>query len=182
MFPSLSPRWRRLINSIAFSALVVLVMVLGYLTFRAVSERRHGAAGETEATTEEETTPLFDIANFAARRERSTDTERLTVSLRVRLTKPGSIDAYVYVLARNDHVTPRVWAVWPTQGPGGVVTSGGHLRTQNPASGEAVQLSSSWTRITATLDHPPGRPPFDTVYIYFVDPNGEILLARPFAL
>jgi hypothetical protein len=178
----LSPRSRKLLNSIAYSALVALVTVLGYLTFRAVSERRHAAAGSEEATTEPETTPLFDIANFAARQERSADAERLTVSVRVRLTKPGSIDAYVYVLARNDHVSPHLWAVWPTQGPGGDVTAGGHLRTQNPASGEAVNLSPSWTRITATLDHPPGRPPFDTVYVYLVDPNGEILLARPFAL
>jgi hypothetical protein len=176
----LSPRSRKFLNSIAYSLLVALVTVLGYLTFRAVSERRHGAAGSEEA--EPETTPFFDIANFAARQERSADAERLTVSLRVRLTKPGSIDAYVYVLARNDHVSPRLWAVWPTQGPGGVVTAGGHLRTQNPASGEALKLSPSWTRITATLDHPPGRPPFDTVYLYLVDPNGEILLARPFAL
>ncbi|HVO24648.1 MAG TPA: hypothetical protein VMW56_13570 [Candidatus Margulisiibacteriota bacterium] len=179
---SLSPRSRRLLNSIAYSALVALVTVLGYLTFRAVSERRHSVAGNSEAAAEPESTPLFDIANFAARQERSADAERLTVSLRVRLTKPGSVDAYVYVLARNDHVVPRLWAVWPTQGPGGVVTAGGHLRTQNPASGEAVKLSPSWTRITATLDHPPGRPPFDTVYVYLVNPDGEILLARPFAL
>jgi hypothetical protein len=181
MFPSLSPRGRRLINSIAYAGLIVVVTVLGYLTFRTVAERRHAAAGGGEAA-EEETTPLFDIANFAAREERSADAERLTVSLRVRLTRPGSVDAYVYVLARNDHVLPRLWAVWPTQGTGGVITAGGHLRTQNPASGEAVQLSPSWTRITATLDHPPGRPPFDTVYVYLVDPGGEILLARPFAL
>ena len=178
----LSPRSRKLLNSLAYGALVALVTVLGYLTFRTVSERRHGAAGTAETTTEPETTPLLDIANFAARQERSTDAERLTVSLRVRLTKPGSIDAYIYVLARNDHVSPRLWAVWPTQGPGGVVTAGGHLRTQNPPSGEALKLSPSWTRIIATLDHPPGRPPFDTVYIYFVDASGEILLARPFAL
>jgi len=182
MLQSLSPWWRRLINSIAFGALVIVVTVLGYLTFRAVSERRHGAATTAEAPAPEDATPLFDIANFAVRQERSADAERLTVSLRIRITKPGPLDAYVYVLARNDHVSPRVWAVWPTQGPGGVVTSGGHLRTQDPASGEAVTLSPSWTRISATLDHPPGRPPFDTVYVYLVDPKGEILLARPFAL
>jgi len=182
MFASLVPRSRRLLNSIAYGALVVIVTVLGYLTFRAVSERRHGSGANSEASTAEDTAPLFDIANFAARQERSADAERLTVSLRVRLTKPGNVDAFVYVLARNDHVSPRVWAVWPTQGPGGVVTSGGHLRTQDPTSGEPVQLSSSWTRITATLDHPPGHPPFDTVYIYVVDPTGQILLARPFAL
>jgi hypothetical protein len=182
MSAPLSPHSRKLLNSVAYSALVALVTVLGYLTFRAVSEHRHSAAGSGDTTDESETTPLFEIANFAARQERSTDAERLTVSLRVRLTKPGSVDAYVYVLARNDHVSPRLWAVWPTQGPGGVVTAGGHLRTQNPASGEAVKLSPSWTRITATLDHPPGRPPFDTAYVYLVDPDGEILLARPFAL
>ena len=182
MLQSLSPRWRRFVNSIGYSALVALVTVLGYLTFRAVSEHRHGVATGSDAAAQEDTTPLFDISNFAARQERSTEAERLTVSLRVRLTKPGDLDAYVYVLARNDHVAPRVWAVWPTQGPGGVVTSGGHLRTQDPASGESVSLSPSWTRITATLDHPQGRPPFDTVYVYIVSPSGEILLAHPFAL
>ena len=180
MFESLSPRWRRWVSSAAYGALVVLVTVLGYLTFRAVGEHRHAATSDDGAT-ESEVTPLFEIVNFAARQERSADTERLTVFLRIRLTKPGNLDAYVYVLARNDHVSPRVWAVWPSQG-GGAVTAGGHLRTQDPASGEAVQLSPSWTRITATLDHPPGRPPFDTVYVYLVDPKGEILLSRPFAL
>ena len=177
-----APPSRKLLNSIAYSGLVALVTVLGYLTFRAVSEHRHGLAGNGDASAEPEATPLFEIANFAARQERSADAERLTVSLRVRLTKPGSVDAYVYVLARNDHVSPRLWAVWPTQGAGDVVTSGGHLRTQNPASGEAVTLSPSWTRITATLDHPPGSAPFDTAYVYLVDATGEILLARPFAL
>jgi len=181
MLESLSPRWRRLINSIGYSVLVVVVTGLGYLTFRAVGERRHATAKDAEGSAESEATPLVEIVNFAARQERSAEAERLTVFMRIRLTKPGNLDAYVYVLARNDHVSPRVWAVWPAQG-GGAVTAGGHLRTQDPASGEAVQLSPSWTRITATLDHPPGRPPFDTVYVYLVDPKGEILLSRPFAL
>ncbi len=182
MWQSLAPRWRRLISSVAYSALVALVSVLGYLTFRAVSERRHGTAASSDAAAGGETTPLFDVANFSARRERSSDGERLSVSLRLRLTRAGSVDAYVYVLARNDHVSPRLWAVWPTQGPGGVVTAGGHLRTHNPGSGEAVTLTPSWTRVTATLDHPSGRPPFDVVHVYVVSPRGEILLARPFAL
>jgi hypothetical protein len=182
MVQSLAPRWRRLINSVAYSALVALVSVLGYLTFRAVSERRHSTAPTSAAPAAEESTPLFDIANFSARQERSAEGERLSVSLRLRLTRAGSVDAYVYVLARNDHVSPRLWAVWPTHGPGGVVTAGGHLRTHNPASGEAVTLTPSWARVTATLDHPSGRPPFDTVYVYVVSPRGEILLARPFAL
>jgi hypothetical protein len=181
MLESLSARWRRLINSIAYGALVVVVTGLGYLTFRAVGEHRHAAATGDEGAEESEVTPLFEIANFTARQERSAEAERLTVFMRLRLTKPGNLDAYVYVLARNDHVSPRVWAVWPTPGSG-AVTAGGHLRTQDPASGEAVQLSPSWTRVIATLDHPPGRPPFDTVYIYVVDPKGEILLSRPFAL
>lgn len=181
MFESLSPRWRRLISSVGYGALVVVVTGLGYLTFRAVSERRHAAASDAEGSAEGEATPLFEVTNFAARQERSAEAERLTVFMRIRLTKPGDIDAYVYVLARNDHVSPRLWAVWPAQA-GVAVTAAGHLRTQDPASGEAVQLSPSWTRITATLDHPPGRPPFDTVYVYLVDPKGTILLSRPFAL
>lgn len=182
MFASLSPRWRRLISSVAYGALVALVTGLGYLTFRAVSERRHRADVSGETTAEQGMTPLLDVANFSARQERSSDGERLAISLRLRLTAPGSVDCYVYVLARNDHVSPKLWAVWPSQGPGGAVTAGGHFRSTSPTTGEAVKLSPSWTRLSATLDHPSGQPPFDTVMVYVVSPQGDILLARPFAL
>jgi len=179
MFRSLSPRWRRLVSSLAYSALVGLVVVLGYLTFEAVSRRRQGGDQVAE---QQAPAPLFEIANFWARQEKSAEAERLTVSMRLRLTAPGTVDGYVYVVARNDHVSPRLWAVWPSQGTGGTVTAGGHLRTEDPSTGHEVTLTEGWTRISATLDHPPGRPPFDTVYIYVVSPKGEILLSRPFAL
>ena len=181
MVESLSPRRRRLLSSLAYSALVALVAGLGYLTLNAISERRHGAE-KSDTAAAAGTVPLIDLANFAARREKSSDAERLNVSLRLRLTASSTVDCYVYVLARNDHVSPKLWAVWPTQGPGGAVTAGGHLGGSDPTTGQAVTLTPSWTRISATIDHPPGQPPFDTVMVYVVSPKGEILLSRPFAL
>jgi hypothetical protein len=181
MFGNLSPRTRRLVNSLAYSALVTVVMGLGYLTFRVVSERRQAAENGDEATAEPAPIPLVDFDSFSTRREKTSDAERLSVSLRLRLTAPGTVDCYVYVLARNDHVSPKLWGVWPTQGPGGAISAAGHFRSNNPTTGSPVQLTSSWTRITATIDHPPGHPPFDTVMVYVVSAKGEILLARPFA-
>jgi hypothetical protein len=181
MFQSLAPRWRRLLNSLVSSALVVLVVGLGYLTFRVVSERRHRAeSGEPAGA--QAAAPLIDVNAFWRRVDKSSDAERLTVSVRLRLSAPGSLDCYVFVVARNDHVSPRLWGVWPTQGPGGALTAGGHLGGGSPASGAAVRLTNSWTRVTATIDHPLGRPPFETAMVYVVTSKGEILLARPFAL
>jgi hypothetical protein len=85
------------------------------------------------------------------------------------------------MLARNEHVSPKLWAVWPVQAAG-AVTAGGHFRGGTPATGEFVQLTSSWTRINATLQHPRGQPPFDTVTVYVLNARGEVLLERPFAL
>lgn len=181
MLQSLSPRWRRLISSLAYTALVALVAGSGYLTLNAIRERRQGT-DKGNAASEPATAPLIELANFAARREKSTDSERLSVTLRLRVTATGTVDCFVYVLARNDHVAPKLWAVWPTQGPGGAVTAGGHFGPNDPTTGQAVTLTTSWVRISATLDHPLGQAPFDTVMVYVVGPNGEILLSRPFAL
>lgn len=180
MFESLSPRWRRLLGSVAYALLVGVVLVLGFVTYRVVEEHRR--AKEGEAAGEAGAAPFIEIGNFAARRERSTDVERLTVALRLRLTAAGTVDCFVYIMARNDHVSPKVWAVWPTQGPDGAVSAGGYLRGNNPSTGQAVRLTTGWTRLAATLDHPFGQPPFDTVMVYVVSPKGDILLSRPFAL
>ncbi len=177
-----SPRWRPVLNSVAYTLLVALVAGLGYLTFRAVDEHRHKAEPNGEGAAEPASVALVDFDSFMTRRERSSDVERLSVSLRLRLTAPGTLDSYLYILARNDRVSPRLWAVWPPQGPDGAVTPGGHFRGNTPTTGEPVKLTSSWTRITASIEHPPGQPPFDTVMVYVVSPKGEILLARPFAL
>jgi len=182
MFASLAPRWRRLLNSLAYAALVAFVMGLGYLTFRGVNARRHANEGGTEAAPEPSTMPLVEFDSFSTRREKSSDAERLNVSVRLRLTAPGSIDAFLYVVARNDHVSPKLWAVWPEQEAGGAMTAGGHFGVTNPATGQAVSLGSRWTRINATFDHPLGKSPFDEVMVYVVSAKGEILLARPFAI
>ena len=178
----MSPRSRRFISSLAYSALVAVVTGLGYLTFRAVSERRLGGDSRGELATDQASVALVDFESFSTRREKTTDAERLNVSLRLRLTVPGSIDSYVYVLARNDHVSPKLWAAWPPQGPAGALTAGGHFRGNVPQTGEPVKLTSSWTRINASIDHPPGQPPFDMVMVYVVNTKGDVLLARPFAL
>ncbi len=188
MFESLPPRWRAVVNSLAYGALVTLVTGLGYLTFRAINEHRHAsdAAGNPAVSSgegsEPTSLPLVELDSFSTRREKSSDSERLQVALRLRLNAASSMSCYVFVLARNDHAVPKLWAVWPTQGPGGAITGGGHLSGSNPAGGQAVVLASGWTRINATLDHPLGKPPFDTVMVYVVSPKGEVLLARPFAL
>jgi len=157
-------------------------MGLGYLTFRGVSARRHANESGSETAAEPATMPLVEFDSFSTRREKSSDAERLNVSVKLRLTAPGSVDAYVYVVARNDHVSPKLWGVWPAQDGGGAVTAGGHFRVSNPATGQAVTLSTRWTRINATIDHPLGKPPFDEVMVYVVSPKGDILLARPFAI
>jgi len=188
MFESLSPRWRAVVNSLAYSALVALVIGLGYFTFRAINERRAGEAagsaapGSVGEPADASTLPLVELDSFATRREKSSDGERLQVSLKLRLSAAASVDCYVFVLARNDHASPKLWAVWPTQGPGGAITGGGNFSSSNPAAGQAVTLTSGWTRINATVDHPMGKPPFDTVVVYVVSPKGEILLTRPFAV
>jgi hypothetical protein len=181
MAQSLPPAWRRLLHSLAYGALVIVVIGLGYWTFRVSYERRHAGSQAGPATAESMTTPLIEVSSFSARHEKSSDAERLTISMRLRLTAPGNIDCRVYVLARNDHVAPRLWGVWPPQGAGDV-TASGNLRGGNPVDGEPLPLTSSWTRITATVNHPFGRPAFETATLYVVNLKGEILLARPFVL
>jgi hypothetical protein len=184
MLQSMPPHWRRLISSLAYGGLVVLVVGLGYLTFQAVKERRIGSAnhGGGAAAADQGTIPLIEVSAFSSRRDKSSDAERVTVSLRLRVTTPAPVDCYVYVLAHNDHVSPKIWGIWPVQEPGGAVTAGGHFWSSNPTSGQALRLSTSWNRISATIDHPLGKPPFETVTVYVVSPKGEILLARPFLL
>ena len=178
----LSRRTRRALNSLAYGALVVLVIGLAYLTFAVVRPQRDGSPHDAGPTPPPPGAPAIEAAGFWSRRDKSVGGERLTVSAKLRTTSPDTLSAYVYFLVRNDQVSPRLWAVWPPQGAGGAVSAGGHLRSTDPTTGEAVTLTTRWTRITATLDQPADRPPFDTALLYVLSPTGTILLVRPFAL
>src|SRR5437870_743081 len=89
MLDALSPRWRRLLGSLAYSALVAVVAGLGYLTFRATTERHDTAAKSAATAGDSETIPLVEFDAFSSRFERSSDSERISVSFRLRLTAPG---------------------------------------------------------------------------------------------
>ncbi len=122
---------------------------------------------------------LFD--RFSARRERSEEGDRLSVTLRLRTSAAVSLPCYVFFVVRNEQAAPRQWAIWPPQPPGAAITASGHFHGATPAAGEAITLSDTWERVTATLPHPPGAA-FESVTLYVVDPGGRILLARPFRL
>ncbi|HUI27219.1 MAG TPA: hypothetical protein VL403_14145 [Candidatus Kryptonia bacterium] len=169
-------RWRRAANSAAFSTLLVVVLVLGYLALTRVLQHQPTTTAGAEAA------PTIEIDRFAARHERGGDGERLSVSLRLRTNLPEPLSGFVFVVARNDHVTPHIWAIWPPEAVGAAITAGGHFHGAAPASGQPLTMSGSWERITAVLPHDLGAPPFDTVTVYFVSPQGQIILSRPFEL
>ncbi len=171
---------RRLLSSLAYSALISVVAGLGYLTFVSTNHPNQEAEGSGEST-QAGTLALVESDSFSPRHEKSSDMERLNVSVQLRINAPGSMDAWVFVVARNDQVSPRVWAAWP-QGAHAAITTGGHFRGSTPGAGYQATLTSSWTRIHASIDHPPGTAPFDTVMIYVVNAKGQIVLARPYPL
>jgi len=172
-----SRRQKRVLSSVSYAALVALVAALGYLTYRA-TQQRHGRDQLAEAVAPP---PLIELSGFSARREKSSDAERLTVAMRMRLSTRTPIDCYVYIVARNERVSPRLWVPWP-EDAASALTTGGHFHGSNPPSGHPMHLTSSWTRLNATIPHPVGKPPFDTVTVYLVGRQGEVLLERPFAL
>lgn len=172
-----------MINSLAYAALVAIVAGLGYLTFQAVTASRDGAEQAAKTREEPDVVPLVEIDGFVTREERTADTRRLTISARLRINAQGKIDSFVFVVARNDRVTPKAWTVWPTQTRGsGSMTAGGHFYGNNPSAGWAMSLTTNWTRLTASLDYPPGQAPYETVILYVVDSEGRTLLARPFQI
>lgn len=122
----------------------------------------------------------IEFDHFSARREHSAEGDRLSVSLRVRTTQSVSLPSYLFLVARNDQATPKLWAIWPTQPPGPAITASGHFHGATPTTGYSLTLSDQWARVNATIPHPTGATTFDTVDVYVVDPDGRILLARPF--
>lgn len=157
----------------AFALVVLLLAVVGGLLLRRTwleePQRTEHPRAQRDAV-------LFE--RFGARRERSEEGDRLSVSLRLRTSESVSLPCYVFVVARNDQ--HKLWGIWPPQPPGAAITAGGHFLGARPRTGYAVTLSDQWQRISATLSQPNGEQPFDTVIVYVVDPDGLILLARPF--
>jgi hypothetical protein len=130
------------------------------------------AAGKHAAT-------RIEFDRFSARHERNDTESRLSVSLRLRNTGVEPETCYVFVVARNDRVTPKLWAIWPPQEPGASITAGGHFHGATPATGHAVVLADDWLRVTATMAETKTSA-FDTVVVYVVGEDGRILLTRPF--
>lgn len=178
MFAGPSPKTRRILNSLAYTALVAVVAGLGYLTFEVGSRKDAAGAGADDPGPG----TLIDVDAFSTRLVRTADGERLTLGVRLRLTRPGPVDCHVYFVARNDRATPKLWAVWPPESAGTNVTGGGHFSGGAVPTGKPLSLGTSWTRVTGSVTHPAGRPPFETVVLYVVARNGQVLLARPFAL
>jgi hypothetical protein len=178
MLERLTSKRRALFSSVAYTTLVALVVVLAYLTFRGAEKSREIVSSPENI----EDRPLVEFDQYASRLERSSDSERVNVSLRLRLTAPGNLDCQVFIVARNDRVEPKLWGVWPPQGPEGAITAGGHFRGGEAKGGEALTLTTGWTRVSGSIAHPLGAPPFETVMVYVVGPRGEVLLARPFPL
>jgi hypothetical protein len=116
---------------------------------------------------------------FSARRERSAEGDRLSVSLRMRTSLSVSLPCYVFLVARNQ-VLPKQWAIWPPQPAGPAITTSGHFHGATPTTGYAVVLSDQWERIDATVAQPNDGAPFDVVVVYVVDAHGRILITRPF--
>jgi hypothetical protein len=125
---------------------------------------------------------IIKFSRFSAHRERTEEGERLSISLRLRTELDQDLSCYAFVVARNDHVTPRIWSIWPSQAPGASITTGGHFHGAEPKAGHHVELTDRWQRITATVPHPEGGDRFDTVVVYVLSADGKVLLARPFSV
>jgi hypothetical protein len=169
-------QWRRAANPAAFSFSLAAVLALAYLALTRASEPS-GSNGPVEVAG-----ALIEFDRFSARRERSGEADQLSVSFRLRAASTEPLRGFAFVVARNDHVAPHAWAIWPPQARGLAISSGGHFHGATPTAGESFTLTDSWERLTAVLPHNPSHPPFDTVVVYFVSPQGQVLLSRPFGL
>ncbi len=159
---------------------VVLAAAVGTLAGAVVLERfyplDHGPAPDARHGLR---AARVEFDRFSARRERSEDGERLSVSLRLRAGTEPELPCFAFVVARNDRATPRIWAIWPPQPAGPVITAGGNFHGATPTAGHPLTLTETWQRLTATVPHP-ATGAFDTVVVYVVGIDGKILLSRPF--
>jgi len=178
MFAAPSRKTRRLLSSLAYTALVAVVAGLGYLTYEVISRKQ----APTQTSDDPGPGAIIDVDAFTTRLVQTSEGERLNVVLRLRLTRPGTVECHVYFVARNDRVAPKLWAVWPPESARTNVTGGGHFTGGAAPTGQPITLGTSWIRIAGSVAHPAGRPPFETVVLYVVAHNGQVLLARPFSV
>jgi hypothetical protein len=169
-------RRRRLVTVGLGAALAVALALLGAERTDLFGALRAAISGDREQPI------IIKFSRFSAHRERSDEGERLSISLRLRPDLDQELSCYAFVVARNDHVTPRIWSIWPPQAPGAAITAGGHFHGAEPGAGHHVELTSRWQRITATVPHPKGGDRFDTVVVYVMRSDGKVLLARPFSV
>ncbi len=139
----------------------------------------HWSARPATASPSRSRHAAVEFDRFSARRERTGEGERLSVSLRLRTNVPEATECFVFVVAHNDRADPRRWSIWPPQPAGPSITAGGHFHGATPNTGYRVDLNDDWQRITATVPEV-AAVAFDTVVVYVLDQSGRTLLARPF--
>ena len=171
-----SPRHRRRKQLAAALIFICAVGLLGILSVKGSLWLR--PAPSLQRAPRQHTAVEFD--RFSARRERSGEGGRLSVSLRLRGGLSDPVECFVFVVARNDHVSPRLWSIWPPQPTGSAISAGGHFHGASPASGHHLTLDGNWQRVTATVPRAIGTDAFDTVVVYVLQADGRVLLARPF--
>lgn len=159
----------------------LLLIALAFLAALAFRLRQREAEQATEPIGVAPPAPI-EVDRFSARLEKTSDEERLLVGLRLRANGDEPIEGFVFVVARSDRATPKVFAIWPPLNPGTAISAGGHFHAAHPASGHPATLGPEWERIDAVIERLPGQPPFDQVVVYVVGGGGTVLLARPFAL
>ena len=123
---------------------------------------------------------IIQFDRFSAHRQQNAEGDRLVATLRLRTDRTEDVECFVFIVARNDRVRPRLWSIWPREAAGPVVTAGGHFHGSTPSTGYRLLLRDSWIRVTASVPDPAGNASYDTVVVYVLDPGGRILLARPF--
>ena len=159
----------------------LLLVALAFLAAYVLQVRRDDLLAPAEVTPAEPSAPI-ELDRFSARLEKTNDIERLAVSVHLRATAAESLGCFVFVVARSERGARKTWAIWPPSSPGMAISAGGHFHAAHPATGHPLTLTSAWERIDAVLPLRKGQPPFDTVALYVVADNGNILLSRPFAL
>jgi hypothetical protein len=158
-----------------------LLLVLASLAIY-VYQLRHTPADESVEAPNAVAGEEVALDRLDAHLEKTDDQEQLRVTLRLRGLGTDPIECYLFLVARSENSASIQWAIWPPGSPGLAISAGGHFHAAHPASGHSLLLGDSWEHIDALLPLAADQPAYDSVVVYLVRPNGNILLERPFAL